>query len=155
MSRLRSAAAQLFALFGLLVLGLAIARALDLALAYEHWRLTGDGRTFSAILSMLGTVYLPVAGTMLLAALVLSLPRGVRLPVLRARLLGFVATFLSFAVLVVVAARAVAAEGLAAGAGDLLVTLGLELALALPVAFLVAALAGTGVALWRAGSREA
>ncbi len=156
MHRIRSAAAQLFALVGLLVLGLSIARAVDLALAFERLRATGDGRGFSELLWMLGAVYLPLAGTLLLAALLLSLPRGVRLPVIPARLLGSIVAALAFVVLVGVASRAVGADalGLRAG-GDLVVALELDLALALPVACLVATLAASGLALWRAGSREA
>ncbi len=156
MNRLRSAAAQLLALIGLLVLGLSLARGLDLALAYERMRMTGDGRAFSALLGMLGTVYLPLAGTLLLLALVLSLPSGARLPVVRARLLGVTASAMAFAVVVVVASRAVDAQLLGvAFSDDLLLALQLDLALALPVACLVAALAASGLALWRAGSREA
>ena len=156
MNRLRSILAQLLALIGLLVLGLSVARGLDLAFAYERMRETGDTRYYSALLGMLGTVYLPLAGTLLLLALVLSLPRGARLPVIRARLLGFAATIIAFGVLVVVASRAVDAELLGMNFGnDLLLALQLDLALALPVACLVFALAASGLALWRAGAREA
>jgi hypothetical protein len=155
MNRLRSAGAQLFALVGLLLLGLAIARGVDLALAYERLLATGDGREFSATLGLLGTLFLPLAGTLLLAALLLTFPSGRRLPTVPSRILGSLASLLAFAVLVVVAARAVASDEVVAGAGtDLLLALALDFLLALPVACLVASLAVSGFALWRAGSRE-
>jgi hypothetical protein len=155
MNRLRSAVAQLFALVGLLILGLAIARGVDLAFAYESLMATGDGREFSATLGLLGTLFLPLAGTLLLTALLLSFPTDRRLPTLPSRILSGLASLLAFVVLVVVAARAVAGDEVVVGAGtDLLLALQLDFLFALPVACLVASLAVGSFALWRAGSRE-
>lgn len=155
MNRLRSAVAQLLALVGLLILGLAIARGVDLALAYELLMATGDGREFSATLGLLGTVFLPLAGTLLLSALLLSFPTHRRLPTLPSRILSSMASLLAFVVLVVVAARAVAGDEVVVGAGtDLLLALQLDFLFALPVACLVASLGVGAFALWRAGSRE-
>jgi hypothetical protein len=157
MARTRTALAQLFALLGLLVLGLALARTLDLGVAYERMVQTGDGYVFSALLGLVGALYLPLAGALLLGALLLSIPSGARLPRWRSKIVGALAIFLSFVVMVVIAARSVAREdiGLRLGNDSVLYALGLQLLLAIPVAALVTMLAASGLRLWRSGAREA
>jgi hypothetical protein len=157
MARARTALAQLFALLGLLMLGLALARTLDLGVAYERMVETGDGFAFTALLGLVGALYLPLAGALLLAALLLSIPRDAALPRWRSRIVGAFALLLSFVVLVVVAARSVGREdlGLPPTTGDLLYLLGLQLGLAVPIAALVVMLAASGLRLWRSGAREA
>lgn len=155
MSRVRTWSAQLFALVGLLVLGLALARTFDLGLAYEQMRAGGDGYQFATLLGLVGLLYLPLAGALLLGALVLSLPHGARLPRIRARLTGSLAVLLAFVVLVVIAARSVGADlSIPAPSEDVATILGFDLVLALPVACLVAMLATSGIVLWRSGARE-
>jgi len=157
MARARSAFAQLLALLGLLVLGLALARTLDLGAAYERMVQTGDGYVFSALLGLVGALYLPLAGALLLAALLLSIPAGSRLPRWRSRIVGALAILLSFVVMVVIAARSVAHEdlGLRLPSDDVIYALVVQLALAVPVAALVTMLAASGLRLWRSGPHEA
>ncbi len=152
---MRHALAQLLAFAGLVSLGLTIARAYDLFVAFERMRATGDVTVFYWLLEMLGTVYLPVSGTLLLAGLLLSLAPGTRLPRIRARFVAALVFALTFVVLLVVAARAVDRDalGLARYAPD--VAFGLDLAAAVPVAILLTLLTVSGLRLWRATASEA
>ena len=145
--------AQLLALAGLVTLGLSIARAFDLAVAFEHLRATGDGATFYWLLELLGTVYLPTCGALLLAGLLLSLPRGVKLPQIPTRFFSTIVFVLAFVVLVVVAARAVDRDALGLAQYTPYMAFGLDLAAAIPVAMLLTMLTASGLMLWRAGAR--
>ena len=147
--------AQLLALAGLVSLGLSIARAFDLGLAFEHMRTTGDGTTFYWLLELLGTVYLPTSGALLLAGLLMSLPQGARLPRIPTRFISLVVFLLAFVVLVVVSARAVDRDALGLGQSAAMIAVGLDFAAAVPVAMLLTMLTASGVALWRMGGREA